>query len=56
MELQIVMEHKLAVAMKLIDQAKAFLKRQGVGQWQKEYPDRNCIAADIEKIAFEKRI
>ncbi len=33
--------------MKIIDEAKAFLKAQGVDQWQKGYPDRTAIEGDI---------
>lgn len=34
-------------AMNLIDQAKAFLKEQGIDQWQKGYPDLPCIERDL---------
>lgn len=37
-----------ALAMGLIDQAKAFLKSQGIDQWQKGYPDMACIQRDVE--------
>ena len=35
--------------MNLIDQAKAFLKAQGIDQWQTGYPDLPCIQGDIAK-------
>lgn len=47
MELRKAKGDELDTAMALIDQAKAFLKQQGVDQWQSGYPDRDCIAADI---------
>lgn len=47
MELRKAKVHELDTAMALIDQAKAFLKQQGVDQWQSGYPDRDCIAADL---------
>lgn len=37
-----------ALAMKLIDQAKAFLKAQGIDQWQTGYPDLACIQRDLQ--------
>lgn len=39
--------NEAAIAMELIDQAKAFLKEQGIDQWQKGYPDAACIQHDI---------
>lgn len=36
-----------AAAMEIIDQAKAFLKYQGIDQWQTGYPDHGCIRGDI---------
>lgn len=35
------------IAMKIINQAKAHLKEQGIDQWQSGYPDRMCIEKDI---------
>lgn len=35
------------IAMKIINQAKAHLKDQGIDQWQSGYPDRDCIERDI---------
>lgn len=35
------------IAIHLIEQAKAFLKAQGIDQWQKGYPDAACIQNDI---------
>lgn len=35
------------LAMGFIDQAKAYLKEQGIDQWQQGYPDRACIQADL---------
>ena len=37
----------LDTAVRLIDEAKAYLKAQGVDQWQAGYPDRKCIGEDI---------
>ena len=37
-----------AQAMRLIDQAKAFLKEQGIDQWQTGYPDLACIRRDLQ--------
>ena len=34
-------------AMAIIDEAKAFLKQQGIDQWQTGYPDLACICGDI---------
>lgn len=39
---------ELNEAMDLIHQAKAYLKAQGIDQWQKGYPDLDCIRGDIE--------
>ena len=36
-------------AMRLIDDAKAYLKGQGIDQWQAGYPDRECIREDIHR-------
>lgn len=37
----------LDLIMTLIQQAKAHLKKLGVDQWQRDYPDRACIENDI---------
>ena len=37
-----------ADAMGLINQAKEHLKAQGIDQWQKGYPDLDCIREDLE--------
>ncbi len=37
----------LTIAMRLIDQGKAFLKSMGIDQWQTGYPDESCIKHDI---------
>ncbi len=37
----------LEIALGLIEQGKAFLKSQGIDQWQNGYPDEACITADI---------
>lgn len=49
MKLRKVKAHEIDTAMALIDQAKAFLRAQGVDQWQSGYPDRACIAVDIDR-------
>lgn len=41
MELRKGTVRELDAAMALIDQAKAFLRAQGVDQWQSGYPDRD---------------
>lgn len=38
---------ELPRAMDLIDQAKRYLKEQGVDQWQKGYPDEACLRGDL---------
>lgn len=48
MELRTAKREDLDQIMGLIDGAKDFLRSQGVDQWQNGYPDRDCIAADIE--------
>ena len=40
---------ELSAAMELIDGAKAYLKEQGIDQWQQGYPDAACIRRDLEK-------
>ena len=37
------------IAMDIIDQAKAYLKEQGIDQWQTGYPNIEAILSDIEK-------
>ena len=37
------------IAMEIIDQAKAYLKEQGIDQWQTGYPNMEAILGDIEK-------
>lgn len=37
------------IAMDIIDQAKAYLKAQGIDQWQTGYPNMEAILGDIEK-------
>lgn len=49
MELRTAAPEDLGKIMELIDQAKAFLKRNGVDQWQNGYPDQTCIEEDIRK-------
>ena len=41
-------ENEIDVAMAIINMAKVHLKTQGIDQWQKGYPDYDCIKADIE--------
>lgn len=40
--------NELAVAVSFINEARAFLKANGVDQWQKEYPNEDTIKKDIE--------
>lgn len=47
MELQIVREADLDLAMEIIHAAKRHLKEQGIDQWQNGYPDEACIRRDI---------
>ena len=42
-------EEDFPSAMRLIDEAKAFLKGLGVDQWQTGYPDARCIQEDIAR-------
>ena len=37
------------IAMDIINQAKVFLKEQGIDQWQTGYPNMEAILGDIEK-------
>lgn len=39
---------ELSIAMDIIDQAKAYLRAQGIDQWQDGYPDETSIRQDIE--------
>ena len=39
---------ELSEAMRLIEGARAFLKSQGIDQWQGSYPDEDCIRRDME--------
>lgn len=34
-------------AMELIEQGRAYLKAQGIDQWQQGYPDADCIRGDL---------
>ena len=45
--LRLAEQEEWATALEIIDQAKAFLKEQGIDQWQKGYPDAECIRRDI---------
>ncbi len=45
--LKIVTENEVAAAMGFINEAKAFLKSQGVDQWQQGYPNQAVIEQDI---------
>lgn len=39
---------ELPIAMDIIRHAKAFLRAQGIDQWQDGYPDEACIRDDIQ--------
>ncbi len=39
--------NELSLAVHLIEDGKAFLKSQGIDQWQNGYPDEECIKNDI---------
>ena len=41
-------ENETDNAVRLINEAKKFLKQQGIDQWQKGYPDIECIKNDIK--------
>lgn len=41
--------NNLPQIMGLINDAKAYLKSRGVDQWQKGYPDQECIKNDIQR-------
>ena len=49
MELRKAKREDLEQIMELIDNAKCFLRSQGVDQWQNGYPDKDCLEKDIEK-------
>ncbi len=38
---------EIDIAMQFIDEAKKYLKSLGVDQWQKGYPNRECIIHDV---------
>lgn len=40
--------HERLIAMDIIQHAKAFLRAQGIDQWQDSYPDEPCIEEDIQ--------
>lgn len=46
--LQLVNIEEAELAMDIINQAKAYLKAQGIDQWQTGYPDMACIMGDIQ--------
>lgn len=46
--LRIAERAEAACAMEIIDEAKAFLKAQGIDQWQTGYPDLARIQLDLE--------
>ena len=46
--LELAKRENLSIAIALINQAKEYLKEQGINQWQTGYPDAECIEADIE--------
>lgn len=48
MELIAAKQENISHIMELIDQAKEFLKGNGVDQWQQGYPDETSIKQDIE--------
>ena len=43
MELRKAKREDLEQIMELIDNAKCFLRSQGVDQWQNGYPDNDCL-------------
>lgn len=47
MQLVLAQKQNLDRIMELIEQAKQFLKDNGVDQWQSGYPDQACIERDI---------
>ena len=46
-QLRLARPEENTAAMAVIDEAKAFLKQQGIDQWQKGYPDSDCIRRDL---------
>ena len=46
-QLKVVQPNEIGIAMELINQAKQYLKEQGIDQWQNGYPDFTCIEKDI---------
>lgn len=47
-ELKMATAEELGIALALIDEAKHYLKKNGVDQWQNGYPDEECIKKDIQ--------
>ncbi len=47
MELKLAEFKDIEIAVKIIDEAKAHLKEQGINQWQNGYPDYDAIKKDI---------
>ncbi len=48
MEMRLAGKNELELSMDIINQAKAYLKAQGIDQWQTGYPNLDCIKRDIE--------
>lgn len=46
-QLTLAKEEHIPAVMRLLNDAKAFLKAQGIDQWQNGYPNEESIAADI---------
>ena len=46
--LRLTQSSELPLAMDIINQAKSFLRAQGIDQWQDGYPDESILRADIE--------
>lgn len=49
MELALASLADVDAVMKLIHQAKRYLKQCGIDQWQSGYPDKTCIVDDIKR-------
>lgn len=49
MEFRQASNSELDKSWEIIREARQFLKDQGIDQWQKEYPNRDTIAEDVEK-------
>lgn len=47
-QLTLAQKENILTVMRLMNDAKAFLKEQGIDQWQNGYPNEESIAADIE--------